>query len=182
MHESRNTERTGDRITRAIVILPSFTDPAPIERLRRKYDPLANFIAPHITLVFPFTSDITTEALAKHMRQATKDLSPFDVTLREVTGHLGEYLFLNVKRGANQLIALHDQLYSGMLSAYLAPEQIYTPHLTVGRLDSAARFAEALADARQMTARFTFRVEEIVAYRISGEQSRPVECRLSLGD
>jgi 2'-5' RNA ligase len=182
MHESRDTERAGDQVTRAIVIFPSFTDPAPIERLRRAYDPLADFIAPHITLVVPFTSDIPTEALARHMRQATHDLSPFDVTLREVTGHIGEYLFLNVKRGVDQLIALHDWLYSGMLATYLAPEQTFTPHLTVGRLDSAARFAEALADARQMTTPFTFRVKEIVAYRISEERSRAVECRLSLSD
>ena len=50
------------------------------------------------------------------MRRATKGLTPFEVTLREVTGHIEEYLFLNVKRGADQLVALHDQLYSGVLS------------------------------------------------------------------
>jgi 2'-5' RNA ligase len=181
-HSATANESISDQIKRAIVILPAFADPAPIERLRRAYDPLAQFIAPHITLVFPFTSAIPTETLAAHLRQATQNLAPFGVTLREVTGHMGEYLFLNVKRGADQLVALHDQLYSDMLATYLAPDHTFTPHLTVGRLTTPERFALALADARRMTAQFTIRVEEIVVYRIGEERSRIVECRVSLGD
>jgi 2'-5' RNA ligase len=171
-----------DQVTRAIVIFPAFADVAPIERLRRAYDPLADYIAPHITLVFPFTSAIATEALAAHMRRAIGNLAPFEVTLREVTGHMGEYLFLNVKRGADQLVALHDLLYSGILTRYLAPEHTFTPHLTVGRLPSAERFALALVDARRMAARFTFRVEEIVTYRIGEEGSRAIDCQVFLGN
>jgi 2'-5' RNA ligase len=180
-HSASASDRAFDQITRAIVIFPAFADAAPIERLRRAYDPLADYIAPHITLVFPFTSAIATEALAAHMRRATKDLAPFEVTLREVTGHMEEYLFLNVKRGADQLVALHDQLYSGILTRYLAPEFTFTPHLTVGRLDSAERFVLALVDARRMTEQFTIRVEEIVAYRIGEEGSRAIDCQVSLG-
>jgi 2'-5' RNA ligase len=170
-----------DRITRAIVIFPTLADAAPIERLRRAYDPLADFIAPHITLVFPFTSAITTEALAEHMRRATRDCAPFGVTLREVTGHMEEYLFLNVKRGADQLVALHDRLYSGALTRYLAPEHTFTPHLTVGRLPTAERFALALVDARRMAAQFMVSVGEIVAYRIGEEGSRAIDCQAFLG-
>jgi 2'-5' RNA ligase len=171
-----------DQITRAIVIFPALADAAPIERLRRAYDPLANYIAPHITLVFPFTSAIATEALAVHMRRATRDLAPFEVTLREITGHIEEYLFLNVKRGADQLVALHDRLYSGILTRYLAPEHTYTPHLTVGRLDSAERFVLALVDARRMTSQFSVTVGEIVAYRIGEEGSRAIDCQVFLGN
>jgi 2'-5' RNA ligase len=174
-------ERAADQITRAIVIFPAFADAAPIERLRRAYDPLANFIAPHITLVFPFTSGIATAALAAHMRRATRDLAPFEVTLREVTGHIEEYLFLNVKRGADQLVALHDQLYSGVLATYLAPEHTFTPHLTVGRLPTTERFVLALVDARRMTEQFNFSVDEIVAYRIGEEGSRAIDCQVYLG-
>ena len=181
-HHASTRDHGLDQITRAIVIFPTFADAARIERLRRAYDPLADFIAPHLTLVFPFTSAIATEALATHMRRATRDLAPFEVTLREVTGHMGEYLFLNVKRGADQLVALHDQLYSGALATYLAPDHTFTPHLTVGRLDSAERFALALIDARRMTAQFVVRIEEIVAYRIGEEGSRAIDCQVFLGD
>jgi 2'-5' RNA ligase len=181
-HPASTGDHAVDRITRAIVIFPTFADAAPIERLRNAYDPLADFIAPHITLVFPFTSAIATEALAAHMRRATRDLAPFEVTLREVTGHTEEYLFLNVKRGADQLVALHDHLYSGILTRYLAPDHTFTPHLTVGRLPTTERFALALIDARRMTAQFLVRVEEIVAYRIGEEGSRAIDCQVFLGD
>jgi 2'-5' RNA ligase len=181
-HPASTRDHAFDRITRAIVIFPTFADPAPVDRLRRVYDPLADFIAPHITLVFPFTSAITTEALGAHMRRATRDLAPFEVMLREVTGHMEEYLFLNVKRGADQLVALHDQLYSGILTRYLAPDHTFTPHLTIGRLPAAERFALALIDARRMTAQFTARVEEIVAYHIGQEGSRAIDCQVFLGN
>jgi 2'-5' RNA ligase len=177
-----SSKRTADQITRAIVIFPAFADAAPINRLRRAYDPLADYIAPHITLVFPFASAIATEALATHLRRATRDLAPFEVTLREITGHREEYLFLNVKRGADQLVALHDRLYSGILTRYLAPEHTYTPHLTVGRLDSAERFVLALVDARRMTSQFSLTVGEIVAYRIGEEGSRALDCQVVLGN
>jgi 2'-5' RNA ligase len=180
-HHDFAPDRAFDQITRAIVIFPAFADGAPIERLRRAYDPQADFIAPHITLVFPFTSAIATEALAAHMRRVTRDLAPFELTLCEVTGQMEEYLFLNVKRGADHLIALHDRLYTGILTRYLAPEYTFAPHLTVGRLPTAERFALALVDARRMAARFTFRVEEIVAYRIGEEGSRAIDCQVFLG-
>jgi 2'-5' RNA ligase len=115
------------------------------------------------------------------MRRVTRDLAPFELTLCEVTGQMEEYLFLNVKRGADHLIALHDRLYTGILTRYLAPEYTFTPHLTVGRLPTAERFALALVDARRMAARFTFRVEEIVAYRIGEEGSRAIDCQVFLG-
>jgi 2'-5' RNA ligase len=181
-HPVSTSEWVSDQMTRAIVVFPAFANPAPIERLRRAYDPLADFIAPHITLVFPFTSAIATEALAAHMRRATRDLAPFEVTLREVTGHMEEYLFLNVKRGADQIVALHDQLYSGVLAPYLAPERTFTPHLTVGRLPTAERFALALVDARRMSAHFTVGVEEIAAYHIGEEGSRAIVCQVFLGN
>jgi len=39
---------------RAIVLYPKFDGLETIQSMRRKFDPLANYIAPHITLVFPF--------------------------------------------------------------------------------------------------------------------------------
>ena len=39
---------------RDILIFPKFKNINKIQELRNKYDPLANLIAPHITIVFPF--------------------------------------------------------------------------------------------------------------------------------
>jgi 2'-5' RNA ligase len=47
---------------RAIIIFPQFgSDTNLIQDIRNQYDPLANKIAPHITLVFPFESDISSK-------------------------------------------------------------------------------------------------------------------------
>ena len=43
---------------RTIMIFPKFSNMEIIDRIRRNYDPLADLVRPHITLVFPFHSDI----------------------------------------------------------------------------------------------------------------------------
>ena len=94
-------------------------------------------IRPHITLVFPFESTISTEQLTQHMSRAAQALRPFTLHPRGITGYAKEYLFLNVKYGNDQLIVLHDYLYTGLLAPYLTFQETYLPHLTVGRLSGA---------------------------------------------
>jgi hypothetical protein len=47
-----------NKLKRAIVIFPKFENVYPIEQLRKQFDPLARTIEPHITVVFPFESDL----------------------------------------------------------------------------------------------------------------------------
>ncbi|WP_411170681.1 2'-5' RNA ligase family protein [Clostridium sp. MB05] len=54
--------------------------------MRGKYDPLANCIDPHITIVFPFESDISTNELKEHFNEALKDVKKFSVSLKDFTG------------------------------------------------------------------------------------------------
>src|SRR6185437_16315838 len=98
--------------TWAIIIFPEFAPEqrALIDRLRAAYDPLASAIAPHITLVFPFEAPLSADGLLTHMRASVATMTPFEIELRGVTGQEDEYLFLNVKRGNDQIIALHDRL------------------------------------------------------------------------
>lgn len=63
-----------DTVKRAIVILPRFEGLDRIEQFRRRYDPLASRIAPHITLVFPFESDLSADQLCAHMQQVIQGL------------------------------------------------------------------------------------------------------------
>ena len=50
---------------RDILIFPKFKNINKIQELRDKYDPLANLIAPHITIAFPFSDNISNEELIK---------------------------------------------------------------------------------------------------------------------
>ncbi|WIG59295.1 MAG: hypothetical protein OJF49_002042 [Ktedonobacterales bacterium] len=166
--------------TRVIATFPAFASAEEIERIRRAYDPLADSIPPHITLVFPFTSALSSDELLEHMRHAVAGIPPFPVHLQGVTGHMSEYLFLNVKRGNDELIALHDRLYTGILAPYLLPQFTYTPHLTVGRLASVAAFSAALQDAQSLTVRFEETIHEISLYAVEPDGRRAIEGHVAL--
>ncbi|CAG0961138.1 Putative phosphoesterase YjcG [Anaerolineae bacterium] len=158
---------------RAIVVFPKFENIFHIEQLRKQFDPLAMTIEPHITLVFPFESDLLVESLQAHIRQAIQGLSPFPIRLHGITGSDDEYLFMNIKRGNDQLIELHDRLYSGILAEYLRVEHTYVPHLTVGRLKGKATFLTALEASQQMDAIFQTIIEEVAVYRV--DDKKPIE-------
>lgn len=129
---------------RAIILFPSF-DIIIIKSIREKYDPLANCIAPHITIVFPFESDISTDDLKSHFNKVLEGMKKFNVQLKDFTGDFREgYLFLNVKKGNDNIIKLHDKLYSGILENFLFRKVTYCPHLTVGRFHQQIEFDKAL--------------------------------------
>src|SRR5258708_670166 len=175
-----NERKSEAVIRRAIVIFPKLAQRERIQQLRRAYDPLASLIHPHITLVFPFESAISTEDLSWHMSSVAQQFRPFTLSLRGITGQTNEYLFLNVKGGNDQIIALHDQLYTGVLAPYLTAQETYFPHLTVGRLGNTTTFAEALRQAQSMTTSFETEVSEISAYRLEPDGNGRVECNVKL--
>ena len=48
---------------RDILIFPKFDNIELIKNIRKKYDPLYSLIMPHITLVFPFSDNISNQEL-----------------------------------------------------------------------------------------------------------------------
>ncbi|GCE08211.1 2'-5' RNA ligase family protein [Dictyobacter aurantiacus] len=167
-------------LKRAIVIFPESEQIELIQQIREAHDPLARLIPPHITLVFPFDSEISTKELARHMSSAVQNFRPFTLSLRGITGHTGEYLFLNVKVGNDQLISLHDQLYTGLLAPYFTAAETYFPHLTVGRLGDPAAFAHALKQMQAINSAFEAEIRQISAYLIGPNGKRQVECQAAL--
>lgn len=130
---------------RAIILFPSFDNMNSIKRIREQYDPLANYIAPHITIVFPFDGEISTDDLRVHLNKALKGVKKFYVQLNGFTGDFRDgYLFLNVKKGNDNIIELHDKLYSEILESFLFKKVTYCPHLTVGRLQQPGEFDKAM--------------------------------------
>ena len=100
---------------RTIMIFPKFNNMEIIDSIRKKYDPLADLVRPHITLVFPFHSDITDAELGSHIENAISGISPFSLHpagIFKQEDAFGNYLFLDVKEGKKELIRLHDRLYS----------------------------------------------------------------------
>src|SRR5688572_3227359 len=152
-------------VKRFIGVVPSAVNTDAVASLRRQFDPLAATIAPHITLVFPFEGQATDQEIRRHVHVAVRGLSPFPLVLSGITGSEGTYLFLNVKRGNDSLIDLHDRLYSGRLQPYLSSEHTFIPHVTVGRVSSAERFREALGVASAIDIHIEATVNAVSVYR-----------------
>jgi 2'-5' RNA ligase len=125
--------------------------------VRDRFDPLARDLPPHLTLVFPFEDTLSDTALAEHVRGVLCGVHSFPVTFRDITAHENEYLFLNVKRGNDALVALHDALYTGPLARHLVRLHTYVPHVTVGRVP-----AHQLAAALEATSAIIRAHEAIV--------------------
>ncbi|MBL0387700.1 2'-5' RNA ligase family protein [Tumebacillus sp. ITR2] len=160
---------------RAIHIFPRFENAERIHSLRQEFDPLAALIPPHLTLVYPFESDWTFEEVRSHCTEAVKGIKPFTMKLRGITGTREWHLFLNVKQGNDELIGLHDRLYSGLLQPFLYRKVTFVPHLTVGHFHNVEAFEAALAATEAFDDEFTCLVDEITVEVIEDDESSTVE-------
>ncbi len=135
--------------TRTIMLFPEFDNMDIIHEIRRRYDPLWALVPPHITLVFPFESELTDEALRLHIREHLKGVAPFDIAMqgfRKQEDRHGYYLFLDVINGAGEIADIHARLYRDALAPFDSG-RAYMPHMTVGRVSCAEALNEAFVDA-----------------------------------
>jgi 2'-5' RNA ligase len=149
---------------RAIVLFLPEPELDAVTALRRQFDPLFGSLRAHVTLVFPFQSDLSAEALRRHVEQAVCDVSPITVRLAGVSGANAHHLFLDLKRGNDALIELHDRLYRGPLEPYQSHEFSYLPHVTVGRLTNDETFRAALAIASRTSIDFEATLDTVTVY------------------
>ena len=110
-----------------------------IQSIRLKYDKLnMKIIAPHFTFIFP-VENIKQSILVDHVRPIIQNFPKIDFELNrfELSRTVFEgnwYIFLVPGKGRNNIIKLHDLLYTGLLAPELNSEYIFTPHITVGCL------------------------------------------------
>ena len=95
------------------------------------------------------------------------------------------WLFLGVVEGRDQVIALHDALYTGILLPYLWTEHPYVPHVGLGhfaqdrdtrdplelrpRAFDRARFDEARREAEAMKLDFKGRFDSVYIFGLDEE-------------
>jgi len=120
-----------------------------IDALRRKYDPQADLIAPHITLMFPIASSIGESNLVSHLEHVLSSCPPFPIHMRGLEQSADHYLFLVLQEGRVEVIHLHDRIYTGILAPYLRTDLPYIPHVTLGSFVDAERCSQALRDAER---------------------------------
>ena len=131
----------------AVVAFPDFENADSIEAVRRRFDPLAGLIAAHVTLIFPLSDDRAETHLADHVQRSVRDVSPFDITLTDISRETDGYLFLNVGVGAHRFRELHNKLYTDPWARHRSLAHEYRPHVTIGRIADRDVLAHAHREA-----------------------------------
>lgn len=172
-------------LKRCIMIFPQFSNGHIIDKIREKYDPLASHVRPHITLVFPFESDIKTEDLKAHIKTALLDLAPFEITLNGITptNNFGKYLFLDIQYGSTEIIELHKRLYTGILESYYPiwlKGKAFLPHMTIENFDDDEKFEIAIKETRNINDSFKTIVNEVSVEIIDENEDSNIELVIPL--
>lgn len=172
-------------LKRCIMVFPKFENGNIIDDIREKYDPLANHVRPHITLVFPFDSDIATDDLREHISSVVSGIAPFELVLNGITAvnSFGKYLFLNIAKGENEIIELHKRLYTGILENHF-PEWLkgnaFLPHMTIGNFDNDSDFEKAVNETKNIVDSFKTIVNEVSVEIIDENEDSIIELIISL--
>jgi 2'-5' RNA ligase len=108
-----------------------------IEIFRRKYDSFVDYWEPHMSFVFPVPcSEIKETELITHIKSVLKKWKPFRIRIGGFEKSWDHWLLLLLKEGNEKVIALHDELYNGILSSYLRKDIEFVPHIGLALLVS----------------------------------------------
>ena len=150
---------------RTIMIFPEFKDMDVIDSIRDRFDPLANLVRPHITLVFPFELDMSNEELSVVLDTRLSDIKPFELELHGFSCHsaeTGNYLFLDLTKGQDTVSRIHDIFYANEFKeCNRTYDGTFIPHMTVGKVETPLILDEAYEEVKDIDTRFSCVVDKI---------------------
>jgi hypothetical protein len=114
---------------------------AGIDRIRRKYDPTAGLIEPHLTVVFPVPESLGRLTLVQHCAAVLQGWRPFPVIAGPLVKSPDHWLLLTLRQGASVVTKLYRDLHRGVLSDSARPE-IFQPHIGLGHFLKAGRTSD----------------------------------------
>ena len=156
----------------ALVHYPSI-DVRRIQLLRKKYDPQAELIGPHLTLMFPVPEAVGEDNLVRHLHGVLCSFRPFPIRLRGFQKSWDGYLFLLVQEGCAEMTALHGRIYTGPLAEYREEGVPFIPHLTLGAFgDDEERYAAALEEAERLDLDYRSVLDRLHLVKVTDERTR----------
>lgn len=120
--------------------------------------------------MFPFKSTITTDEIYELVSQAVLGIAPFELELSGFStekSKFGNYLFLNVTKGIEQIKELHQRLYK------CKNKFPYQPHMTVGNLKTSEQLDAAFEDVMEYNEIFST-VVDTVSVEVIGERGESI--------
>jgi 2'-5' RNA ligase len=152
------------RLARCIFVPVSLANDQ-VSQFRRQFDSLEGKCPPHVTLVFPFVSDVLDSELTMVLEGSRPD-GAFDVTLLPPQFD-GGYVVLRVKQPDLWFERTHLKL-SELVGARSI--KAYRPHVTIGRsLTSAPTLAMATLPHRLQA-----RIDRVILEEIQEDESSRV--------
>lgn len=103
-----------------------------IGAIRRAYDPMARFVGPHVTVLFPVPGSVGEDRLINHIRNVLSGWVPFKIRLGGFHKSHDHWLFLTLEAGAAEVKRLYQSLYTGILAEYRRDDIKFVPHLGLG--------------------------------------------------
>ena len=161
-------------LKRDILIFPKFENINKIQEIRNKYDKLANLIAPHITLAFPFSDDIPNGELIAKLSDLLKNYEPFSIIIKGISLSDDNYIFLNWVKGSQEIIQLLGEIYKKILPTHFKKSIKYIPHITLGQTNNIEEF-------RKFTYEFKTIVDEITIEAIGEHEESIIIKNIKLG-
>ncbi len=154
-----------------------------LEPHRRKYDPQAHIIPPHITVVEPFKFSGSIEPLYNHLEEIGETHAPIRVSLVGWDAYTqSDYqLHLPLVTGRLEFSALREDLMTGPLQHLADTNESYWPHITLGRFASVDDLDRAKRALKSFEAQFTFGVTSLeLLYRRRSIQPWQTQQRVGL--
>lgn len=149
--------------TRTIMIFPELEGMEIIDEIREKYDPLAHLVRPHITIVFPFENQMSNNEIIDILSVRLKNINSFEMVLSGFSkqeDRYGNYLFLDIKEGIEEICAIHKILYDNEFSEHNLGLS-YKPHMTVGMLPTIEALNKAYEEVKKISRTFRALVNKI---------------------
>ena len=161
----------------ALVHYPN-VDTRRISLFRKKYDPQAGLIEPHITLMFPVPELVGEDNLVHHLQNVLSNRRPFPIHLQGLQKSWDDYLFLMVQEGCGDIIDLHGRIYTGLLADYRKEDTPFVPHLTLGVFaKNADEYAEALEEAKRLDLDYRCVLDKVHLVKVNDDRTRIVWSR-----
>jgi 2'-5' RNA ligase len=141
--------------------------------LRAKYDPQAELIPPHLTLLFPLPGSVGEQRLVSHIEQVVRAWKPFSIRLKGLQCSRDNYLLLLLQRGKREVIRLHEAWYTGVLAPYRRTDLLFVPHVTLGAFpEEEHRCLQAVEEAQRMGLDYRHVVDRLDLVEVNNERTQ----------
>jgi len=168
------------KIERCIHIFPSFKNSASLDNIRNRYDYLCSCIEAHITLVFPFKSDLSIDEITLDLQKVLSDIKPFEIRTKDIQAvdNHGYYLFLNIDEGSDIISKLHYKFHKGILSPYQSEwtkDGSFLPHITIGRFDNSVDMNNAWKEVKDLSLDYVAVIDRVYVEIIGDNEESIIE-------